>query len=484
MTTTNFSSFSGTGNTLAFNPDTDVLLFDATSISPFDVSISTSFASGTTFSHGGVSVTLTGIHAFALTPTNIVFANGGKLLIGDQTTATNTDLETGATFNGGNGNDTFYGFNGADTFNGGDGDDRIFLISAPTTSADIVNGGEGSDRVIFLGGNTSTGGFQFMTHNTNVNLGTGVATWGTSTVQLTSVEQVQVIAANGTTHVLIGGDADDVFVIGGTSGTSSATFTVDGGNGSDWLSFNTFNATAVSISLMNGSSTWGSAQISYSNIENLGGTAGNDILTGNAGNNVLRGYGGDDALFGDAGIDYARYSLDRSSYSITQTASGYTVQANAGTEGTDTLTGIERLRFNDTRIALDLTPDGNAGKSMQFIGMLAYDLIETPEIIGTILSIFDEGKTMNEVCQLAIDVGLTQALAGSNSNLDLAKLVFRNVVGTEATDDIATGLASFMQGSGGTMTQAEFLTAVAQLELNNDHVNLVGLADTGVEYIG
>lgn len=139
--------------------------------------------------------------------------------------------------------------------------------------------------------------------------------------------------------------------------------------------------------------------------------------------------------------------------------------------------------FSDKKIALDLTPDGNAGKSLEFIGMLAYSMVKTPSVVGTILSIFDQGKSMKEVCQLAIDVGLTGSLAGSSSNLDLAKLVFRNVVGSEADAATANGLASYIQGSGGSMSQADFLTAIAGLELNQQHIGLVGLQSIGVEYI-
>jgi hypothetical protein len=110
-------------------------------------------------------------------------------------------------------------------------------------------------------------------------------------------------------------------------------------------------------------------------------------------------------------------------------------------------------------------------------------MVSTPNIVGTILSIFDQGKSMKEVCQLAIDVGLTRDLAGSNSNLDLAKLVFRNVVGSEASAENAVSLASYIQGNGGSMTQGDFLATVAQLDLNNQHIGLVGLQQTGIEYI-
>ena len=196
----------------------------------------------------------------------------------------------------------------------------------------------------------------------------------------------------------------------------------------------------------------------------LVGTAGNDQLAGDVG-----------AIDGLAGIDTVSYSGNRGS--IAHNSNG------TWTVGTDTLTNIERLQFADKKIALDLTPEGNAGKAHEFIGMMAHNLVNMPTVVGTILSIFDQGKSMKEVCQLAIDVGLTGNLAGSTSNLDLAKLVFRNVVGSEASAETANGLAGFIQGSGGSMSQADFLTAVAQLDLNNQHIGLVGLQQTGIEYI-
>lgn len=204
------------------------------------------------------------------------------------------------------------------------------------------------------------------------------------------------------------------------------------------------------------------------------GTFANETFTGGIGNDTIDGQGG---------LDVATYSLQKSNYAITQTASGFTVKANLGTEGTDTLSNIERLSFADKRVALDLTPEGNAGKAIEFIGMLAYSLITSPSVIANVLSVFDQGKSMFETCQLALNIGLIRDLAGSSSNLDLANLVYRNVIGSEASAADANSLSAYIQGSGGLMTQADFLATVAQLELNQSHVNLVGLQSTGVEYL-
>jgi methionine-rich copper-binding protein CopC len=225
---------------------------------------------------------------------------------------------------------------------------------------------------------------------------------------------------------------------------------------------------------------FGAGSIKDSAGNSYAGTMSYNFTTGS---NAIIGSTGDDTLTGGAGIPIDGLAgIDTVSY----TGNHSTVTHNANdtwTVGTDTLSNIERLQFADKKIAIDLTPDGNAGKSLQFIGMLVYSMVSTPNIVGTILSIFDQGKSMKEVCQLAIDVGLTRDLAGSNSNLDLAKLVFRNVVGSEASAENAVSLASYIQGNGGSMTQGDFLATVAQLDLNNQHIGLVGLQQTGIEYI-
>lgn len=208
--------------------------------------------------------------------------------------------------------------------------------------------------------------------------------------------------------------------------------------------------------------------------------SGSDSIIGSIVADRLAGFAGNDNIDGGTGTDTAAYFSNRANYSLSKTANGWSV--SGGNDGSDTLTNVERLQFSDKKVALDLTTDGNAAKSLEFIGVMAHGLVSNVKVVGTILSIFDQGKSMQEVCQLAIDVGLTRDLAGSTSNLDLAKLAFRNVIGSEADEGTANALAGYIQGSGGSMSQAEFLATVAQLDLNNQHIGLVGLQQTGVEY--
>ena len=83
-------------------------------------------------------------------------------------------------------------------------------------------------------------------------------------------------------------------------------------------------------------------------IENAIGGSGDDTITGNDANNDLTGGIGDDILNGGAGVDYAVFSGVLANYTVTDIGGGvYTVTDNVGTDGVDTLSFIEFLRFAD-----------------------------------------------------------------------------------------------------------------------------------------
>ncbi|HYE51125.1 MAG TPA: M10 family metallopeptidase C-terminal domain-containing protein [Azospirillaceae bacterium] len=89
-------------------------------------------------------------------------------------------------------------------------------------------------------------------------------------------------------------------------------------------------------------------------LENAVGTAFADRIAGNELPNLLQGGAGDDTLEGGAGVDTARFLGDRAGYRVTSGPEGTTVADLDGGEGTDLLTGIERLAFADG--VVDLVP--------------------------------------------------------------------------------------------------------------------------------
>ena len=86
----------------------------------------------------------------------------------------------------------------------------------------------------------------------------------------------------------------------------------------------------------------------------LEGLGGNDNLSGGDGNDLLIGGLGNDLLAGGNGFDTATFTGLKASYTITRGAGNVTV---AGADGTDVLTGIEKLTFSDSSVFLK--PAGN-----------------------------------------------------------------------------------------------------------------------------
>jgi len=267
---------------------------------------------------------------------------------------------------------------------------------------------------------------------------------------------------------------------------------MDGGPGNDWVSYGGDPA-AVQISL-----TLGAALDGYNgpggilalggtdvlvSIENAEGSDFDDTIIGSDGINELRGRAGDDTIDGAGGADTAVYGGVRSGYSVIRTATGFTVTDQAGTDGTDTLSRVERLRFADEAVAFDLGVGQSAGNTVRLIGAAFGANSVTPDLVGVGISIFDQGLSLVQVADLALGTDLYLSLAGSRSNVDFVNTVYRNVVGTlpsDATRDFFVGL---LQGSGGTMTQAELLALAADQPLNEGNISLVGLQQNGVEFV-
>ncbi|MBU6335873.1 MAG: hypothetical protein KGS47_15910, partial [Chloroflexi bacterium] len=143
-----------------------------------------------------------------------------------------------------------------------------------------------------------------------------------------------------------------VWVQAGTYAAGTATATVSG------LTVNLpTGVTGFTGVVLDAAVTNGAIALAGAGAANLTGNDGNNALTGNAADNTLTGNGGDDTLTGGAGsntldggsgTDTAVYAGTYASYTMTF---GATVTVT-GTDGSDTLTGIERLQFADRTLVL------------------------------------------------------------------------------------------------------------------------------------
>ncbi|WP_294356828.1 VCBS domain-containing protein [uncultured Sphingomonas sp.] len=262
----------------------------------------------------------------ASTTQNVTYTINGSEETGAQAQATDgDDIITGTSFgdliNGGTGDDTINGGGGNDQLSGGAGDD-------------VLNGGSGDDT---LNGNDG---------DDTLNGGSGN----------------DLLFGGAGDDVLNGGSGDDLLA-GGTG-----TNTVDGGAGNDTgvleLTSDQYLIETLTATTARFTSTDGSEQTTFSNVENyrfVDGTtlvlnAGGRTLTGTAGSNVLAVGAGTNTVDGGAGDDTGVLRGNYNDYTVTQGAGSVTIARNAGGE-TSTFTNVEHYRFADG-VVLTL---GNAG---------------------------------------------------------------------------------------------------------------------------
>ncbi len=146
-----------------------------------------------------------------------------------------------------------------------------------------------------------------------------------------------------------------------------------------------------------------------------GGTAANDQLASSTTN---------DSLDGAAGIDTVRYNCNRSSFTVTKTASGWTVGSQS--EGLDTLSNVERLRFGDETLALDIS--GNAGQAYRLY-QAAFNRTPDNEGLKYWIGQLDAGMPLQEVAARFIDSAEFRQLYGTNpNNADFLTRLYNNVL--------------------------------------------------------
>jgi serralysin len=205
----------------------------------------------------------------------------------------------------------------------------------------------------------------------------------------------------------------------------------------------------------------------------LSGGMGNDWLEGWAGDDVMVGGQGDDQLLGGLGIDTVQYSGAYASYNFSNTANTFSVKdKRSNADGIDVLTSVERLKFSDKSVAIDV--DGNAGIVVKVISaVLGSDAIKLSNIVGIGLRYVDNGMSY-------ADLGLTALNAvGALTPDAIVSTLWRNVVGfPPSANDKAPYLKMLAEGT----KPGDLVALAGDFSLNLNKIGLVGLAQTGIEF--
>ena len=207
--------------------------------------------------------------------------------------------------------------------------------------------------------------------------------------------------------------------------------------------------------------------------DNLHGNDVNNVINGGAGNDQITGGGGNDNIDGGIGIDIAIFSGASKGYKISTEATSVLVTGDAITDGIDTLLNIERIRFSDKSIAIDL--NGNAGISAKVIGaVLGKTQVQNSTYVGLGLSYLDKGMSYSDLSALALTA------VGATTNVAVVSTLWKNVIGTDATAEIKAPYIKMLTDG---MKVGDLVVLAADTSFNTTNINLVGLAQTGIEYL-
>lgn len=213
-------------------------------------------------------------------------------------------------------------------------------------------------------------------------------------------------------------------------------------------------------------------------IEKIIGTPFDDALKGNKLDNAFHPTSGNDLIDGRGGLDHVYLKATRAEYEvyISEWTDKWTVASLGGELGSNTLSNIERIHFEDGSIALDL--NSNAGTVAKILGaVFGKSFVSNKDFVGIGLYYIDVLKfNPQDLTGLAI----SSRLGISPSSREVVNLLYTNVVG-QVPDDLAA--RDFVQLlDSGAFQIKDLGWMAASTVLNEININLMGLFDTGLAY--
>ena len=203
----------------------------------------------------------------------------------------------------------------------------------------------------------------------------------------------------------------------------------------------------------------------------LRGTGRDDALTGDGANNIfIPGIGSDYIVAGD-GVDTVIYWTDVAEFQLISSQSGIRVVHDLGD---DSLSQVERLQFNDRNIAVDF--DGSAGQTVKTLAaVIGEEGLSNKEYVGIGLQLFDAGQSLATVCELALNA------VGATTNEDVVTTLYSNLYGESPFDEQLQEYVELLDQ--GVFTKGSLAAAAAELTDDLGLIDLVGLTETGIEYV-
>jgi len=196
-------------------------------------------------------------------------------------------------------------------------------------------------------------------------------------------------------------------------------------------------------------------------------------------NDTIKGQPGTDFFDGGLGLDTVVYNGPMERYTINKTGNRYVVSEPTGSDDTDYLINIERLQFSNTKVALDMT--GNAGEAARLIGaLLGPSYVKDKALAGVVIGLLDQNYSTQTIATLGLGTSTYIGLAGSSSNEDFVKHVFKNLIGRPPAEaELQTYVGMLSAGT----SQAALAVMAADTEFTAEKIGLTGLVLNGWEFI-
>jgi hypothetical protein len=179
-----------------------------------------------------------------------------------------------------------------------------------------------------------------------------------------------------------------------------------------------------------------------------------DTISGGTVSDQLAGFSGDDHIDGGAGFDTAAYFDDLSNYTISKTASSYTV--SGGTDGTDTLSKIERLSFNDMTVNLTIQSLASSApqadvQRLEELYVAFFNRLPDADGLAYWIGQMNAGQSINQIAESFYNAGIQYSdLTGFSATMtdqDFVNVIYRNVLGRSEGAD-TEGLAYWSNALG------------------------------------
>lgn len=176
-------------------------------------------------------------------------------------------------------------------------------------------------------------------------------------------------------------------------------------------------------------------------------------------------------------IDTVIFQGNYEDYVIKQDSNSIFVEQVSNAVNTDLLTDIERLKFNDTNLALDINGYNSAGAAYRLY-QAAFDRLPDTQGLGYWISEIDNGMDLEGMAHSFIISDEFQSLYGSNTtDEEFVTLLYNNVL---KRDPDQSGFDYWINETNNGLSRAGVLSSFS--ESTENKANVIDQIKTGFEY--